>query len=225
MRFKIKRLLFLIGGVFILLFVTGLFLFLSVNYYIDNYFQLSFIEDLKIKRINFIAEKIARSIKYYDNLPNLYIGKNEIEGYCSDYAIQFALKTGANLIVQNQDKKLNIPNGVYKLTNNIPRKIKNEIKSFYKNSRSGWIGPWLNKTWPLSLFHPILGIYSIELIEERTIITHFDTPAIGAERHVWNELNGVAYDICTADMWRISFTGIDTYYYDGNYQLTKEEGK
>ena len=209
MRFKIKKPLLLIAGVFILLFVTALLIFLFIN----NNTQLTLIENIKIKRINFIAKKVARSIKYYDNKPNYYTGKNEIEGYCSDYAVLFALKTGANLVVQNQEKQYNIPNGIYRITGKVSKELEDEIKfRLSKYSRAGWVGPWwTNKTWPLSLYHPILGIYSVELIEEKTVKTHFGSDMTYAKPHVWNELNGIIYDISSADILDTPFIGIDTY--------------
>jgi hypothetical protein len=209
MRFKIKKPLLLIGGVFILLFVTALLIFLFIN----NDTQLTLTENIKIKRINFIAKKVARSIKYYDNLPNYYTGKNEFEGNCGDYAILFALKTGANLVIQNQEQQYNIPNGIYKITGRVSKELEDEIKfRISKFSKSGWIGPWwYNKTWPLSLYHPIIGIYSVELIEEKTVKEHFGIDMTYSAPHVWNELNGIIIDISSADILDTPFIGIDTY--------------
>ena len=61
-----------------------------------------------------IAIEVAKSIKYYDNLPNHFIGENEIEGQCGDYAVLFALKTGANLVIQ-QNESVGVKNGIYRL--------------------------------------------------------------------------------------------------------------
>ena len=160
-----------------------------------------------------IAKEVAMRFKYYDNMPNHYTSENEIEGYCSDYAILFSLKTGANLVIQNQEEKLNIPDGVYRITGKVSKKLENEIRSgIPKNSRSGWIGPFrFNGTWPLSLYHPIVGTYKIKLIKKRTATFHFGVYMIGGKPHVWNELNGVIYDICSADLWNTPFKGIDTY--------------
>ena len=115
---------------------------------------------------------MARSIKYYDNQSNYYKGVNEFEGYCADYAVLFALKTGANLVVQNQRKE--VPNGIYKLVDNVSIDIKNEIKRrLVPNHRSGLIGPWDSSYFPIIIYHPIIGFYSLELIERKTVKTHF----------------------------------------------------
>jgi len=131
---------------------------------------------------------VARSIKFYDNQPNYYKGQNEFEGNCGDYAVLFALKTGANLIVQNQRKE--VPNGIYKLVDNVSIDIKNEIKRrLVYNHRSGLIGPWDSIYFPIILYHPKLGFYSLELIERKTVKTHFGYNMINSDPHVWNELN------------------------------------
>ena len=156
-----------------------------------------------------IAEEVAMQIKYYDSKDNYYKGSDEFEGYCADYAVLFALKTGANLVVQNQTRK-EVPNGIYKLVDNIPVDMINEIKGrLVNNHRSGLIGPWDDARYPIILYHPRIGFYSIELIERKTVKTHFGY--IMKEKHIWNELNGVIFDICWADAGNEPFTGIDTY--------------
>ena len=191
-NFKIKKILLLI-----------LFLF------INNNIQLSSKDNIDITQINLIAEEVARSIKYYDNQQNYYKGENEFEGYCADYAVLFALKTGANLVVQNQRKE--IPDGVYRLVDNVSIDIKNEIKRrLVTNHRSGLIGPWDDARFPIIIYHPVTGFYSIELIKRKTIKTHFGFNMNGT-KHVWNELNGVIIDVCYADTSNTPFIGIDTY--------------
>ena len=105
-----------------------------------------------------------------------------------------------------------MPNGIYKLVDNISIDIKNEIKRrLVPNHRSGLIGPWDSSYFPIIIYHPKIGFYSLELIERKTVKTHFGYNMINSSQHVWNELNGVIIDVCYADTVNTPFIGIDTY--------------
>jgi hypothetical protein len=169
-------------------------------------------EDLNYLEV--IAIKVAKSIKYYDNKPNYYIGDNEFEGQCGDYAVLFAIETGANIIVQ-QNESVGVKNGTYKLSR-IPDTFENAIQNQLKNSRgenyrSGFFGPWVwaGINYPFLICHPQIGVFALELTREHTVITHFGINMIQNGPHVWNELNGQIIDVCWADVHNTSFFGVD----------------
>jgi len=167
-----------------------------------------------LKEIEKIAIEVAKSIKYYDNLPNHFIGENEIEGQCGDYAVLFALRTGANLVIQ-QNESVGVKNGIYRLVQ-IPEDFQNAVQNiliehFGENYRSGFFGPW---SWDgidyhRLICHPQIGVFYIDLIEEKTIETHFGINMEENGPHVWNELNGLIIDITWADVWNMPFFETD----------------
>ena len=167
-----------------------------------------------LKEIENIAIMVAKSIKYYDNLPNHYIGEGEIEGQCGDYAVIFALKTGANIVIQ-QNEIVGVKNGIYKLVH-ISEDFQNAVQNilvenFGENYRSGFYGPWIwnGIDYYRLVCHPQIGIIYLELIEEKTIITHFGINMQQNGPHVWNELNGIMIDVCWADVHNMMFFGFD----------------
>jgi archaellum component FlaF (FlaF/FlaG flagellin family) len=167
-----------------------------------------------LKEIENIAIMVAKSIKYYDNLPNNYIGEDEIEGQCGDYAVIFALKTGANIVIQ-QNETVGVKNGIYRLVH-ISEDFQNAVQNilvenFGENYRSGFYGPWIwnGIDYYRLICHPQIGIFHLELIEEKTIITHFGINMQQNGPHVWNELNGIIIDVCWADVHNMMFFGLD----------------
>ena len=160
------------------------------------------------------AVKVASSIRYYDNMPNYYVGENEIEGQCGDYAVLFALETGANIIVQ-QNGSVGVKNGIYRLKRipqGLEEAVQNQLKSALGvNYRSGFFGPytWDRVNYNRLICHPQIGIFYLELIREYTVITHFGINMQQNGAHVWNELNGIIIDACWADVHNMPFFGID----------------
>ena len=167
-----------------------------------------------LTEIENIAIMVAGSIKYYENLPNYYIGEIEIEGQCGDYAVMLALKTGANLVIQ-QNETVGIKNGIYRLVQ-ISEDFQNAVQNILienlgQNYRSGFYGPWVwdEIDYYRLICHPQIGIFYLELIDEKTIRTHFGINMQQNGPHVWNELNGIIIDACWADVHNMQFFGLD----------------
>jgi len=66
--------------------------------------------DIPDRPVEEVIIEVASAIRYYEHLDptkkNLYTSENEFQGQCGDYALLFALKTGAQIIVTNQDNKI-----------------------------------------------------------------------------------------------------------------------
>jgi hypothetical protein len=169
-----------------------------------------------IKEIEKIAQISAETF-FYDktkdsNAGNYYIGKNEIEGQCSDYALKFVLlwnekhpENIAEIVAVNQD--LGIKSGSYIIV----RKIINFKPSFYRPVTSRWIvnPPEENRIKNTVLYHPELGFYEVEQTRCYNIKKHFDEDMTNKGPHVWAKVGNIAVDPCWADTNKKSFTGID----------------
>jgi hypothetical protein len=134
--------------------------------------------------------EVAYMVKFYSDLnptlQNKYVGENEVEGQCGDYALLMALKFGCDLVIQNQTVDY-LPNGIYRLVGEyLPD---NQLRNVVHNhGRSGY---WSHRG-KIGTYHPILGFYELRLIQSGRFPT-----ALGNfidSKHVWNRLNGVMLD-------------------------------
>jgi len=142
-----------------------------------------------------IAKEVAGMVDYYDHINsyarNLFIGENEFQGQCGDYALLFALKTGADLIAVNQNGAVN--NGIYRIVReekipsliewankNLPKDVNGNIQScFLRNNDGIWY------------YHPKIGMYRIRFVKGYT-------PRI-SNTHVWNLLGDTEIDVTRLD--------------------------
>jgi len=154
------------------------------------------------------AINVAQTIKYYGDTPDHFPAQNKIEGQCGDYAILFALTTGASLVIQNQTSDFVnyiLPDGIYKIKERfLPEESFLALNLQYSGFYS-WNGVMFH-------FHPVLGAYTIELVEEKKVVSHFGvdmTSSSPIQTHVWNELNGVVIDCCWATVFDMPFIGED----------------
>jgi len=141
---------------------------------------------------------IAYMLKYYEvfhgtvtNVKNVYVGPNEIEGQCSDYALMMAIEYNAEIVLNNQvSDNFFLPDGVYRLVG----EYKNQQYLDYLNTFT-YSGLWIddnNDVERIGMYHPEIGVWEIELIEsekQRTI-----TGSYTDDMHVWNRLNGIMLD-------------------------------
>jgi len=142
-------------------------------------------------------DEVAGMVDYYDHIhpeyPNLVKGPNEIQGQCGDYALLFALKTGASLIIVNQGIP-EISNGVYKVAGksndlsyiNIIEKSSPKDKNGDPVSSINWNGSEAH------LYHPKIGLYRIRKVSNYT-------PKI-SNKHVWNLLGTTEIDVQIYDV-------------------------
>jgi hypothetical protein len=141
-----------------------------------------------------VIKEVAGMVDYYDhmspNAKNLVKGENEIQGQCGDYALLFALKTGAYLIVANNNS---IENGIYEVVGkaNYPELIKHleEVRPKDINGDPESCFCWNNDG--KYLWHPKIGLYRITKI-------HNYIPKI-KETHVWNLIGTTEIDVTWYD--------------------------
>jgi hypothetical protein len=167
---------------------------------------------LKEEKIKEIALISAKTFSYYksknQNAGNFYVGENEIEGQCSDYALVFVIEWNkrypenlAEIVAVNQD--CGIQSGSYKV-------IK-EIKGKYFKE-SGWLKniPQENGGYiDLVLYHPSLGFYEVEQTKAYEVKTHFGEDMSKKGPHVWAKIGDIAIDPCWADTDNTDFIGED----------------
>ena len=142
-------------------------------------------------------DEVAGMVDYYDHLepsfPNRVKGPNEIQGQCGDYALLFALKTGASLIIVNQGIP-EISNGVYKVAGksndlsfiSIIEKSRPKDKNGDPESTICWNGS------EAYLYHPKIGLYRIRKVSNYT-------PKI-SNKHMWNLLGTTEIDVQLYDV-------------------------
>ena len=173
------------------------------------------VEDLE-DEITRIARISAETFYYYKsknpNAGNFYEGKNEIEGQCSDYALDFVIrwnkeypKNEAEIVVVNQD--CGIQSGSYKIIKEVSDLIR--WKCF---KESGWLknvsqenGLYID----LVLYHPSLWFYEVEQTKAYEVKTHFGEDMAKRCPHVWAKIGDIAIDPCWADTDNTPFIGED----------------
>jgi len=147
-----------------------------------------------------VMVEVASTIRYYEhiepNRTNLYTSPDEYQGQCGDYALLFALKTGARIIVANQPVDW-LSDGVYEVVRKDP--ALSDITQLFKDGpkdsdgrvESGFYA-YLGK---VGLFHPMIGAYVISKVDGFT-------PRYSGQ-HVWNILDGVEIDVSRFDCLNI----------------------
>jgi hypothetical protein len=172
-------------------------------------------EKIKNKIIE-IALISAKTFSYYKsknpNAGNFYVGENEIEAQCSDYALDFVIRWNkenpeneAEIVVINQD--IGIQSGSYKVVKEISDLIR--WKCF---KESGWLKnvPQRNGGYiDLVLYHPSLWFYEMEQTKAYEVKTHFGEDMTKKGPHVWAKIGDIAIDPCWADTDNINFIGND----------------
>jgi hypothetical protein len=173
-------------------------------------------EDEVKKEIIRIAKISAESFSYYKskepNAGNFYVGENEIEGQCSDYALLFVInwnkknpENPAEIVVVNQD--CGIQSGSYKIVKEVSDLIR--WKCF---KESGWLknvsqgnGVYID----LVLYHPSLWFYEVKQTRAYEVKRHFGENMAKKGPHVWAKIGDIAIDPCWADTDNTPFIGED----------------
>jgi hypothetical protein len=174
-------------------------------------------EEEKIKNKIFeIALISARTFSYYKSknpsAGNFYVGENEIEGQCSDYALDFVIRWNkenpeneAEIVVINQD--CGIQSGSYKVVKEISDLVE---RKYFKES--GWLknisqrsGGYID----LVLYNSSLRFYEVEQTKAYEVKTHFGQDMTTKGPHVWEKIGDIAIDPCWADTDDTLFIGED----------------
>jgi hypothetical protein len=173
-----------------------------------------------------IAQISAEGFSYYKSIDptvgNFYVGKNEVEGQCGDYALMFVIewnkrypKNLAEIVAVNQEK--GIKSGSYKVV----KKLTNEERialgiKYYKRNISQWMRPPLKidgKECSV-LFHPEIGFYQLEQSKIYEIKQHFGVDmVVNNNPHVWAKVGDISVDPCWADIYNKCFIGKDVISY------------
>jgi uncharacterized protein YyaL (SSP411 family) len=168
-----------------------------------------------------IAKSVAEHFTYYksksQNAGNYFIGENEIEGQCSDYALLFVIEWNkrhpentAEMVAENQEK--GIKSGSYKVVGKLTdeERIALGIK-YYDCNMSQWLKPPLeiDGTEISVLFHPEIGFYKLVQSKKYNIIQHFGVDMLNKAPHTWAKVGDIVVDPCWADTNNTSFIGKD----------------
>jgi hypothetical protein len=177
-------------------------------------------ESIKNKIIE-IALISAKTFSYYKsknpNAGNFYVGENEIEGQCSDYALDFVIRWNkenpeneAEIVAINQD--YGIQSGSYKVVKKIPNSTISCLTKRKCSKGSGWLrnvsqgnGRYID----LVLYHHSLGFYEVELTNAYEVKTHFGEDMTKKGPHAWAKIGDIAVDPCWADTDNTNFIGED----------------
>jgi hypothetical protein len=169
------------------------------------------------KEIIEIARICAESFYYKSenaSVNNYYIGNNEIEGKCSDYALMFVIywnerhpENPAEIVAVNQEK--GIKSGSYKVLKKITRDALN-LPHWWKLDTSQWIGNLvLDGVESSVLFHPEIGFYQLVQSKIYEVKQHFGFDMANRGPHVWAKVGDIAVDPCWADTDNTPFIGKD----------------
>ncbi|MCL1931985.1 MAG: hypothetical protein FWF55_09220 [Treponema sp.] len=164
-----------------------------------------------------IARISAESFYYKSNAPNVgnyYVGKNEVEGQCSDYALKFVLlwnekhpENPAEIVTVNQP--CYIKSGSYKVVKKITS-ADIDLPSWWKLDTSQWIANReIDGVECSVLFHPEIGFYQLVQSEIYEIKQHFGFDMANKGQHVWAKIGDIAVDPCWADTDNTPFIGKD----------------
>ena len=167
------------------------------------------------EKIMEVVNEVGMMFRYYlelgPNTKNVIIGPNEVGGQCGDYALAFVNiwnkkypKQEALLVIQQQPKTANFPDGFYKVVGKDHRDI-----PFTKNwNLSGLY--YIDRT--KGFFHPILDNYLVRLVKSVHVKSHFGLP--NWERngpHIWVMIGDVIVDPTYADIWGSPIIGKDVW--------------
>jgi hypothetical protein len=172
----------------------------------------------KIKKIALIS---AKTFSYYKSknpyAGNFYVGENEIEGQCSDYALDFVIRwnkenpeSEAELVAINQ--ACGIQSGAYKVVKEVPDSIISDLKKKKCFKESGWLknvaqgnGGYID----LVLYHPSLWFYEVQQTKAYEVKMHFGEDMTKKGPHVWAKIGDIVIDPCWADTDNTNFIGKD----------------
>jgi hypothetical protein len=168
-----------------------------------------------------IARSSAESFHYYisenQNAGNNYIGENEIEGQCSDYALMFVInwnkrhpENPAEIVAVNQE--MGIKSGSYKVVKKLTEKELIDLGVKYFNCNiSQWIIPSqkIDEEECSVLFHPEIGFYQLVQSRIYEVKQHFGFDMVKKGPHVWAKVGDIAIDPCWADTDNTDFIGED----------------
>jgi hypothetical protein len=138
--------------------------------------------------------EVAREIKY-PTPPNYFSSKGEIEGTCGDYALLFALKTGAYIVFNKSIMEKNgIQPGHYKIIRQIPWEENPFLHSHFSKYNNKMIGvTHEGKTYMGSLRW---GLYEVSLVKPVNVHYHFGKDVYNSKiSHAWNVLNDRVIDV------------------------------
>jgi len=144
---------------------------------------------------------------------NIYISENEISGICSDYAIDFSVRTGAYLVI-NSDRNI----GVYQLkelsdelvsrhsiddlnpnkNNNVYGFVKDDIDYLYVKSDKKWYITKLIETYPVD-------------------VSYF------SQVHAWNQIENFWIDVTLLDTNNMNLKPNDFIWEKGTKLTVREE--
>jgi hypothetical protein len=169
-----------------------------------------------------IARFSAESFCYYKSIDpdagNFYMGKNEVEGQCADYALVFVIEWNkkypenlAEIVAVNQEK--GIKSGSYKVVKKITDEERIDLGiKYYKRNISQWMIPpkKIDGEECSVLFHPEIGFYQLEQSEIYEIKNHFGVDmVVNNSPHVWAKVGDIFVDLCWADIYNKCFIGKD----------------
>ncbi len=160
-----------------------------------------------------IAKEVASQFNYYDEIsfstPNYLQGKNEINGQCSDYALSFVNKWNikypneALLVIQQQGLE-EFPDGIYEVVEKDTQEL-----PFLQNRKTSMLYKWNNK---LGIGHPVLGGYTIRLIQKANAVSHFNLENWDKNGpHVWVKIGNLSIDPTYADFGTLPIIGTDKF--------------
>jgi hypothetical protein len=177
--------------------------------------MIIFEEEKLKKEIIKIALFSAKTFSYYKSknpdAGNFYVGENEIEGQCSDYALVFVNKWNEKH-PENQAEIVTINQPWYIESGS--HKVIKEIPDFdlpaWKRTSSQWIGRQKIDGIECSiLFHPHIGFYQLMLSKTYEVKQHFGFEMSNKGPHVWAKIGDIAIDPCWADTDNTPFIGED----------------
>ena len=166
-----------------------------------------------------VAKISAESFSYYKsidpNAGNFYIGENEVEGQCSDYALLFVIEWNkrypdnfAEIVAVNQEK--GIKSGSYKIVNKVEKNIDFELPRWWNLDKSQWFANRnIDGVECSILFHPQLGFYKLIQSNIYVVKKHFGYDMTEKGPHVWAKVGNIAVDPCWADTNNTPFLGED----------------
>jgi hypothetical protein len=168
-----------------------------------------------LNEINEVARIAAESFSYYKSLDptagNFYVGQNQIEGQCGDYALRFVLlwnerhpSDQAELVAVNQGSIAQ--SGSYRVV----EKRTDFDPSWWDLPVSGFARYTWNDDQFFGMFHPEIGFYELRLSKAYVVTRHFGVNMTD-EIHVWAKVGDIIVDPTYADTGNTSFTGIDSY--------------
>jgi hypothetical protein len=169
-------------------------------------------EIIKIARLS--AERFTYYKSENPNANNYYIGENEVEGQCSDYALFFVINWNkkypdnpAEIVAVNQ-KYIN--SGSHELVKEVKNNIDFDLPQWWNLEKSQWFANQnIDGVECSILFHPNLGFYKLIQKDIYEVKKHFGYDMAEKGSHVWAKVGNIAVDPCWADTDNTPFIGED----------------